>query len=216
MRTHGLRILCVLSVLCGAARSATAQDAPGISLRVFGEVTAQRFAATQSFDANFGQSVEPFYGGGVQTTFRDRVFVDVGASQFKKTGDQVFVNSGQVFHLGIPMTVTVTPLEFAGGYRFHLGRSAWLVPYAGAGVGLYRYRQTSAFAVDGENIDVRKSGFLAMGGAEFRVHTWVGVAADIAYTHIPGVLGNDPSVSHEFGENDLGGFAGRFRIIVGK
>ncbi len=211
-----LCILCVLCALGVGARVASAQEAPAISLRVFGEVTTQRFAASQSFNANFGGSVQPFYGGGLQATFRDRVFVDVGASQFKKTGDQVFVSNGQVFHLGIPMTATVTPLEFAGGYRFHLRRSAWLVPYAGAGLGVYRYRQTSAFATAAENVDVRKNGFLMMGGAEFRVHRWIGVAADLAYTHVPGILGVDPSVSHEFGENDLGGLAGRFRIVVGK
>ena len=211
----------VLGVLCGScllacAASVRAQDTPAVSLRVFGEATAQRFSASRSFDASFGQNVQPFFGGGLQATFHDRVFVEVGASKFSKTGDQVFVNGGQVFHLGIPMTVTVTPLEIAGGYRFHPRQLAWLVPYAGVGVGSFSYKQASAFADPSENIDVRKSGFLASAGAEFRLHRWVGLAVDAEYTHIPGILGSSPSVSQAFGENDLGGIAGRIRIVVGK
>lgn len=187
-----------------------------MSLRVFGEATAQRFSSSRSFDASFGQNIQPFFGGGLQAAFHDRVFVEVGASRFSKTGDQVFVSGAQVFHLGIPMTVTVTPLEIAGGYRFHPRRFAWLVPYVEAGAGSYSYKQTSTFADPTENIDTRKAGFLAAGGAEFRVHRWVGVAADVEYTHIPGILGTSPSVSSAFGENDLGGIAGRFKIVIGK
>jgi opacity protein-like surface antigen len=202
--------------MLSVAASARAQDAPRIALRVFGEATAQRFSASHSFDASFGQNIQPFFGGGLQATFQDRFFVEVGASRFSKTGDQVFVNGGQVFHLGIPMTVTVTPLEIAGGYRFHPRKFAWLIPYLEGGGGSYQYRQTSTFADPSENIDTRKAGFLAAGGAEFRVHRWIGVAVDAEYTHIPGILGTSPSVSNAFGETDLGGLAGRFRIVVGK
>jgi len=214
------RTLSVLSVLCCGATGVNAQTAPKISLRPFVEASAERFAAVHSFEANFGDAVEPFFGGGLQVTYRDRYFFEVAASRFKKTGDQVFVNSGQVFHLGIPMTATVTPFELTGGYRFRVIRRGrpvtWVVPYAGAGVGWYSYRQTSDFANPSENVDTRHAGFLMTGGAEFRLSRWVGVAADVAYTHIPGILGADPSVSHEFNENDLGGLAGRFKIIVGK
>ena len=185
-------------------------------MRLFGEATAQRFFASQSFEAVFGGSVQPFLGGGLQVTFDDRYYVEVGASRFSKTGDQVFVANGQVYHLGIPLTATVAPLEFAAGYRFHPRRARYLVPYAGAGIGWYRYEQTSAFANPSEEIDTRKPGFLVAGGVEFRVHRWVGLAADAEYTHVPGILGGDPSVSHEFGETDLGGIAARFRIIVGR
>jgi outer membrane protein W len=225
-RTQGtlrksVRMLSVLGVLCGSSAAAGAQDGPWLSLRPFVEVTDERVAAVHSFDANFGQHVEPFCGGGLQLTLgRDRVFVEVAAAQFKKTGDQVFVSGGQVFHLGIPMTATVTPFELSGGYRFHPRRRgvalSWVVPYVGAGVGRYRYQQTSGFADPSENVDTRHVGFLATAGAEFRVNRWVGLAADVAYTHIPGILGTDPSTSHEFNENDLGGIAGRLKIVVGK
>ena len=204
----------------GGAAPVRAQTPPRISVRPFVEITDERFAAVQSFDATFGQSVEPFYGGGLQVTLRDRVFLDIAASRFSKTGDQVFVNNGQVFHLGLPMTATLTPIEATGGYRFHVTRRRrpvrWLIPYVGVGVGSYGYRQTSAFADPSENIETRKAGFLATAGAEFRLNPWLGLAADLQYTHVPGILGAKPSVSNAFGENDLGGFAGRIRLILGR
>jgi opacity protein-like surface antigen len=211
-----LCVFCFLCVVFVRVAPAEAQQPARVSIRLFGDAAAQRFFASQSFEAIFGGSVQPFVGGGVQVTFDDRYFVEFGASRFSKTGDQVFVATGQVYHLGIPLTATVTPLEFAAGYRFHPRLARYLVPYAGAGIGWYRYEQTSAFADPSEDIDTRKPGFLVAGGVEFRVHRWVGLAVDAEYTHVPGILGTDPSVSHEFGETDLGGIAARFRIIVGR
>src|SRR5581483_7599214 len=152
------KILCVLWVACGCfASPARAQ----MNVRVFGDAAEESFAAVQTFEAVFGQSMQPLFGGGVEVTLlSDRVFVDLGASQFKKTGDRVFRNGAQVFHLGIPMHVTLTPLELTGGYRFHVRRHSWLVPYGGAGVGWYRYRETSDFATDDENVDTRHAGFV--------------------------------------------------------
>jgi hypothetical protein len=215
---RALLVSCAIAL--GWPVAAHAQSAPRISLRPFLEITGERFAAAQSFDATFGGAVEALYGGGVQVTLRDRYFIDVSASRFSKTGDQVFVNNGQVFHLGLPMTATITPVELIGGYRFHPRRRRrpipWLIPYAGIGVGWYGYVQASAFAEPSENLDTRKAGLIGIAGAEFRVHRWIGIAGDVVYTHVPGILGSDPSVSHQFGENDLGGVAGRFRIIVGR
>lgn len=215
-----IKVLCVLSVLCGCPARLLAQNAPAVSIRPFAEFTEEQFSAQQTFKAAFGQSTEPFYGGGVQVTIHDRFYGEVTASRFRKTGDRVFRDtSGQLFHLGIPVTATLTPVEIAGGYRFHPRhrgrRIAWLVPYVGAGVGSYQYRETSAFADASENLDTRRTGFVAHGGAEFRVHRWIGLAADLQYTHVPGILGSG-GISADTGENDLGGVAGRFRIIVGR
>ena len=54
-----------------------------------------------------------------------------------------------------------------------------------------------------------------MGGAEIRVSKWVGVAADVQYTRVPGMLGQG-GVSQQVGETDLGGMAGRVRVILGR
>lgn len=214
---HGLFVLCVL---CGFSATASAQTAPKISLRPFVEVSEEQFTATETFNAVFGHANEPFYGGGLQVTFSDRFYGEVAASRFRKNGDRVFRDAtGQVFHLGIPLTATLTPFEVTGGYRFHPRRRrrpiAWLVPYAGAGIGSYQYRETSQFAEAGEDLDTRHTGFVAHGGAEFRLHRWVGVAADLQYTHVPGIFGTG-GISLGAAERDLGGIAGRFKIIVGR
>lgn len=208
-------LLCAVCVgLCAAP--ARGQDAPRISVRAFGEIAAERFAATQTFTSVFGRSVEPLYGGGVDATFRDRVYVELAASRFRKNADRVFRDSsGKVFNLGIPLATTLIPLELTAGYRFHLRRHPWVVPFAGAGVGWYRYRETSDFADPGENLDTQHAGLVAHGGAEFRISRWVGVAGDLQYTRVTGILGAG-GLSLTAGEKDLGGVAGRIKIVVGR
>ena len=57
-------LLLLLSGLVLAAPVA-AQDAPSLSIRPFVMATEQAFAATTTFDAVFGRSRAPFFGGGV-------------------------------------------------------------------------------------------------------------------------------------------------------
>ena len=85
----------------------------------------------------------------------------------------------------------------------------------GAGLGSYGYRETSEFSDAGENVDTRHSGTVLNGGAEFRLHRWVGLGADVQYTHVPGILGLG-GVSQQAGENDLGGVAVRVKLVVGR
>ena len=79
------------------------------SFRGFFVFTEQNFAAKTTFQAVFGQSVEPFYGGGFQVTTPGGVFVEFGVTRFKKTGQRAFVNNGQAYPLVIPLTATITP-----------------------------------------------------------------------------------------------------------
>jgi opacity protein-like surface antigen len=192
-------------------------DTPTISLRPFVLVAGQQASAKTTFKAAFGDPLEPFFGGGLQVALRNGFFVDASASRFKRTGEQSWLNvdNRQVFRLGIPMTATITPVEVVAGYRFKMRRSRVVVPYVGAGVGSYGYKQTSEFAAPEENVDTRHTGFLATGGVEFRVHRWVGVGVDAEYTHIPGILGLG-GISQLAGEKDLGGISARFKLIVGR
>ena len=105
-----------------------------------------QFAAKDSFEAVFGESVEPFLGGGLQFVDRNGFYIDVTASRFKKTGQRVFSSNGQTFGLGIPLTTTIIPIEVSGGYRIKLSGARRLVPYFGAGVGWYGYTETSDFS----------------------------------------------------------------------
>jgi len=198
---------------CAVAAPAAAQDEPSISIRPFAFGSVQSFAAVDTFDAVFGRSYDPFFGGGVQAVFDGTYFVELSASRFKQTGQRAFISGGQKFHLGIPLTATIVPFEVTGGYRFRF--SPRVRPYIAVGVGSYQYKETSTFNDPSEDVDVRHAGVVVNGGAEFRVHRWVGIGAEVEYSHVPGILGNG-GVSQQAGEKDLGGVAGRLKLIVGR
>jgi hypothetical protein len=84
-----------------------------------------------------------------------------------------------------------------------------------AGFGSYSYKETSDFSDPGENIDTRQPGFVVNGGFEFRLHRWVGVAVDVQYSRVKGILG-EGGLSQQLGEDDLGGVAARFKFVVGR
>jgi hypothetical protein len=223
MKTALVAALLALTVAVPAA----AQPASGLSLRPFALFSDQRFTADQTFDAVFGRPTQIFWGGGLNITEDDQFYLELTASRFKKTGQRAFLNNGQVFGLGIPLTATITPFEITAGYRFHHtparrpGRPVRppgptrFIPYLGGGVGLYRYKETSEFAVDGDDLDVQHAGIIAEGGLEVRLHRWFGIAGDVHYTYVPGILGNG-GISKEAGESDLGGIAVRVKVIVGR
>lgn len=193
-------------------RSASTDPAPSLSFRPFFLVTGQQFSAKTTFDASFGQAFQPFWGGGLELVAHNW-FVDVEASRFKKTGQRAFLFNGQAFGLQIPLTATVTPFEIAAGSRWR--RWSRVVPYAGAGFGTYAYKETSAFADAGEDVNTRHTGVLVLGGAELRVHRWIAVTGDVQYSHIPGILGAG-GLSKDANERDLGGVAVRARVLVGR
>jgi hypothetical protein len=205
----------LLSLILAAPVSALAQDEPPISIRPFFLATDQSFAAVDTFDAVFGKTYFPFFGGGGQVVFKGTYFVEFTASRFQQTGERAYLNGGKAFKLGIPLTATITPFEITGGYRFKLHSMPRVRPYAAAGFGSYGYQETSSFSDAGDNIDTRHAGFVVNGGAEFRLHRWIGAAVDVQYSHVPGILGNG-GVSQQAGESDLGGVAVRFKAIVGR
>jgi opacity protein-like surface antigen len=185
-----------------------------ISLRAFGFIAEQAFSAKDTFDAVLGSSSGPFFGGGGQVVFSNGLFAEVSASRFSDTGERAFISGGQSYSLGIPVKITITPVEFAGGYRFHL-RGSPLVPYVGAGVGSYGYSEESNIGDPSLDISVRHTGVLGMAGVEVRVQKWIALDVGAAFTHIPGILG-EGGLSKETGEDDLGGASFRFRVTVGR
>jgi len=221
-----VKTLCALALVLATSAAASAQppddrrpisqsssDTPAVSLRPFVMGTLQSFSAVDTFAAVFGQSRQPFFGGGLDVVFGGRVFVDATASRFRKTGERAFFFNGEAFRLGLPLTAEITPLEITGGYRFRNGGR--FIPYAGAGIGTYSYRETSPSSDPGENVDIRHTGTVLLGGVEIRAHRWIGVGVDVQYSHIPGVLGAG-GISKDAGEDDLGGIAARFKVVVGR
>ncbi len=211
-----------MSALCAATLvvvvavlAASAEAQTGFMLRGFGDVGSTTFAAEQSFRAVLGSETGRVFGGGVEAVLPQRMFVSLRASRFRDVGQRVFLFNGQQFDLGIPATITVTPLELTGGYRFDFGRR--VVPYGGAGLGWHRYQETSRFADASENVHERFSGYHVIGGAEFSVTRWIGAAAEAQWTRVPNALGADSnSVSHAFDESDLGGVTFRLKVVVGR
>ena len=193
---------------------AAAQDPP-LSIRPFVMATDQSFTAVDTFDAAFGRTSFPFFGGGVQVILKDRFFAELGASRFRQNGERAYRSGGRGFKLGIPLTATITPFEITGGYRFRLRRLPRVRPYVAVGVGSYGYTETSSFADPGEDVDTRHSSAVLNGGAEFRLYRWIGLAADVQYSRVAGILGTG-GVSQQAGEDDLGGVAARFKLVVGR
>jgi opacity protein-like surface antigen len=186
---------------------------PDVSFRPFFLVAGERFAAKKTFDAAFASTSGPFWGGGLQIDFRSGLFVEVAASRFSKTGQRVFVSNDQVFPLGIPLTAKVTPLEITVGGRFRV--TPRVAPYAGGGVGRYAYSETSDFSDTSENVSINHVGFIVFGGAEVRLHPWIGVGIEAQFARVSGILG-DAGISNAFGERDLGGTAVRMKVLVGR
>ncbi|PWT81533.1 MAG: hypothetical protein C5B57_10240 [Blastocatellia bacterium] len=210
--SHGLLLVCFLAVpLAAQSQTVSQAEADAFSARAVGFFSREQFAAKTTFEAVFGDSFQRMFGGGALLAQRG-VFLEIMVSRFKETGQRALLLNGETFGLNIPLTAALTPIEFAVGYRFR--RRTSIIPYAGGGLGSYHYTESSSFSDPGEDVDVRHVGYLAVGGAEVRLHRWVGVAAEVRYTHVPGILGVS-GLSKDADENDLGGVAIGVKVIVG-
>jgi opacity protein-like surface antigen len=218
------RTLAIIVLICGA--SAASGEAQTFAIRGTAVGGLRTFTAADSFKAIVGSSAGPIFGGGIEVVLPQHVFVSLQATRFRKTGERVFLFEGQQFDLGIPATITVTPVELSVGYRFDRGDAVRpprvpqprrLIPYVGGGVGWHRYEETSEFATGDENVKERKIGYHLLGGAEYRVNRWLGIAGEGGWSIVPDALGQDPNgVSAEFDETDLGGGAVRFKLVIGR
>ena len=84
-------------------------------------------------------------------------------------------------------------------------------------MGWHRYQETSRLAEASENVDERFQGYHLVGGAEFRLSSWIGTALEAEWATVPGALGADPNgVSREFNETDLGGTTYRVKVVIGR
>ncbi len=197
-----------------------------LRLAVFGHAGAFSPTATKSFDAILGTTTTTAFGGGAQVAVLagalQGLFVEVEASRLRETGERAFVHDNEVFRLGIPVTITMTPLEVTAGYRLVLGqrtragavRAFPIVPYGGGGVGSVRYQETDAFAQPDEEIDDRFTSYHVLGGVEVAVWRWILAGVEVRYRWVPDGLGAG-GVSREFDETDLGGTSVRVRFGVG-
>ena len=211
-----------VAFLLAAAVPCDAQN--GISMRGFADAGLTIFTASQSFNAILGSPAGAVFGGGLEVGLRRNLFLSVGASRFSRTGQRVFVFQDQVFKLNERDTITVTPFQVSAAYRFirrprpgRVTRSARFTPYAGGGIGWYRFSETSAHSTADEDEKTTNAGYHVLAGVETPVRRWMAAAIDAQWSIVPNALGDSASsVARLYDEHDLGGFTLSVRIIVGQ
>lgn len=202
--------IALAAAIAASPASAAAQSGPAV--RGYFSLGSTSLAAAQTFEAVSGTSRGQHAGGGVRVTVWRGLFADVGASRLELSGERVFVHDGEVFELGIPLTVTMRPLDVAAGWRVILGR---ISPYAAAGVTYLTYEETAEFGETGDEVRETRPGPLALGGVDVEIWRWLHAGAELRYRQVKKILGAG-GVSAGFGEDDAGGFAAAVRISVGR
>ena len=143
------------------------------------------------------------------------LFVDIGALRYRASGERVLIASNQTFKLGIPVDVTVTPIELSAGWRFRFRRAPKFTSYVAGGLTMLKYRETSKFATTSEDADDSYNGYHLIGGAEYKIMRWLGVAGEGSWSTVPDAIG-ETGVSKTFNETDLGGKTIRLKITIGR
>jgi hypothetical protein len=205
-------------MLAPLATSARAQSRAPRGLAISGYAMAGHFTfdASQSFDAIVGSKSAPIFGGGVRVALPlGGLFVDAGASRLQASGERVFLFNDQVIKLGIPVDVTLSPVELSAGWRFVFRRTPKLIPYAAVGVTLLNYRESSALATAAEDTNDSFRGYHAFAGVEYKFNEYVGLAGESAWLTVPDAIG-ESGVSAAFNESNLGGTTFRLKITIGR
>jgi hypothetical protein len=203
-----------------ADRAETPNGRP-LHIAVYGIAGVFRPTAKESVEATLGKTSGMDLGAGAQVAWQSGalrgLFVGVDVSRFEETGERVFVHEGEVFPLGIPLTLSLTPLEVTAGYRVAPPRrrggrlvASPIAYFAGGGVGTVGYTESD----DDGDISERFTSYHVMGGADVTVWGPVQVGGEARYRWVPDGLGAG-GVSDEFNETDLGGLSLRVRIGVG-
>ena len=107
----------------------------------------------------------------------------------------------------------MTPIDVSVGYRFRpFGR---VRPYVGGGYTRMTYEESADFAASGDDVSESFNGFHLVGGGEWRLARFVGIATEAAWTRIGKAIG-DAGASKAFGEDDLGGASVRLKLVIGR
>lgn len=220
LRVSGLALLAIAALAAPADAQTRTSRRPAASRAVqiggYAMVGRFTFKASESFETILGASSGPILGGGATVGLPfGGLFVDIGAWQFARSGERVLVLGGEVLPLGIPLDVTIVPVEISAGWRFRIRRLPKLIPYAAGGYTSFGYKETSTHAGAGEDVDERYGGYHLRGGAEFKITRWLGVAGEAAWTTVPDAIGSG-GVSQAFNETNLGGTSFRARLTVGR
>ena len=188
---------------------------PAIRVRGFFEAGGRTFTASKSFEAVLGSSAGPIFGAGGAVLLGRNLFVSFGVSRFQRDGERVVVFEDEAFPVGIDTTVSVVPIELSAGWRF-ANPQRTVTPYLGGGMAWHKYRETSEFADAAEDAEFTKMGFQLLGGAEWRVGRWLGIAGEAGWMSVPDAFTEPSGAAAAFGEDDLGGAVFRVKVVIGR
>ncbi len=192
------------SCLAGVLVALVAGPAAAGEIAVEAQAGYFQMAAGNSAAAVIGSSGSGTFGGAVRDTFWRGAFVTAGARTFSKDGERVFVTNptSPVQKLGFPLTVRLTPIFLAVGYRLRDGKL--IVPYAGLGGSFTSYKEESSVAGETFNESHTDSGFVGFAGVEVGRGTFR-VGAETGYTTTSGAVGLG-GVTKVYNEDNLGGW----------
>ena len=203
------------SVAAEEPQPPSSTKASAIGFHPYAAIDGNTMAASSSFEAVLGTATLLGYGGGVDVTdVWKHLFARVAVTHATKKGTRAIFTGTEAVPLGIPLTVSMTPLEFGGGWRFVPSRGR-IVPYAGAAALVLSYKETSPVppADASDNVSDSFTGYEVFGGAEFGLTKWLVAAGEAQYRGVPNAIG-DAGLSQAFSETDLGGFTVRFTIGI--
>lgn len=184
-----------------------------VGLRAYAAIDGDSMAASRSFEAVLGTATLVAYGGGVDVTdVWKHLFLRAAVTHASKDGSRAIFTGTDAVSLGIPLTVSMTPVELGGGWRFATS-SGRFVPYVGGGALVLSYQERSEFADASDNVSETFTGYEAFGGAEFGLTKWLVAGGEAQYRGVPNALG-DAGLSQAFNETNLGGFTARFTIGI--
>jgi len=192
------------------------QAKPKLGVRGIADVSRVWMTASESFKAVTDTSMRVQFGGGVQVVnLWKGLYAEAMVGRSSLDGSRVFVYQGTVYDLGIPVSITFTPIDAGGGWRIPLGKKKKAHAYAGGGATFMKYQEESDFADSGDNVDEVFIGFYASGGVEYSLTRWLHLRGEARFTSVPNALGAE-GVSADFDETNLGGVAVAVKLAIGK
>lgn len=174
-------------------------------------VERERFAASKSFQAVLGTSSLTEVGAGVDAGLWKGLFARVAITHTRRTGSRVIVSGSDAYSLGVPLTLTLTPVEIGAGWRF--ARHNRVEPYVGVAALMQHYVEQSTGADPSENTNTTDSGATLFAGIDLTVVSRFKVEIEGLYRNLPNAVGSSGAFQ-AFHEDNLGGGAVRLGLGV--
>jgi hypothetical protein len=209
-----------LLLLAVLARPAGAQTPPRVrppsppaaSVRAYLVFDSTFMAASETFKAITDSSSITAVGAGGDVRVWNGAFLRVAGSHASRSGQRAIVFDGQSAKTGVPLKLTITPLEIGGGWQIVRGVRRPLTIAIGGGLLRMHYAETSDLAAAGDNISRTFTGSQLFGGVSIPLFGPVIAGGEVQYRSLPNAIGAG-GVSKGFGETNLGGVT--LRVLVG-